>query len=348
MTNFDLNNFDDTQMSLWYKGLMQDSITERLIDIVEADQSIGKSKKKISFLMAESFQNIVRHGLKDKENTIPGFFGVTNKSDVISIFSSNQIEQKYGAILSKKFEHVNSLSKDELKDYYRQMLNDGSLSDKGGAGLGLIEMARKSGEPIQYNFEDNGDISEFAMQIDKSLTKESASSVGINAGVTLYKQFKANGILLFFKGDFDKDTTNNVVQMLSENTEDNDSLSKLIFHAGVELLQNVTRHSLIQNDKKQGVFYLSKVDGKITISTINYVSSSAKTGLEANLAKISDKTKEELSKLYKTTLRESTKNDLNNAGVGLIDIAKYGAKIDCSFKDTTLGIQVALTATINQ
>ena len=348
MTHYDLKSFENIHMSLWYKGLFQDSITELLIDIVEADESTGKFKNKISFLMAESFQNIVRHGLKDKKNIISGLFGVTHKSEVISIFSSNNIEQKYGKILSEKFDQLNGLTKDKLKDYYRQMINEGSLSGKDDQGQSLIEMARNSGEPIQHHFEGNGTASEFAIQIDKSLTHKHSSGKNIIEGVELYKQFKADGVLLFFKGDFDRDTTNKVVQILSENTKNNNSTSKLIFHASVELLQNITRHSLIQNDKKQGVFYLSKVNDQITISTINYVSTTAKLALKTHLAQIDNKTTEELSKLYKTTLRESTKKECNNAGVGLIDIAKYGAHINCSFKDTTLGTQATITATIHQ
>lgn len=347
MINYNLKKFENTQMSLWYKGIMQDSITEKLIDIVEADDNTGKSKKKISFLMAESFQNIVRHGLTDTKKTIPAFFGVTNKFEVISIFSSNCIKHEQGVFLSEKFNNINDLNKEELKNYYREMLSTGTFSEKGGAGLGLIEMARKSGEPIQYHLEENGDFSDFSMQIDKSLSKESVKSIDITEGVELYKQFKSKGVLLFFKGIFDENTTNNIVQMLSQNIEKKDQLSKIIFHSSVELIQNITRHSLIQNNKIQGVFLFSKLDGKITISTINYISSSAKKTLENHLLKIDGKSTIELSNLYRKTLKESVKNNLNNAGIGLIDIAKYGTKLTSLFKHTEQGIQVEITATIN-
>jgi hypothetical protein len=231
---------------------------------------------------------------------------------------------------------------------YRQILTEGPMSEKGGAGLGLIEMARKSGEPIQYHFEDNGDTSEFAMQLNKSLTKDVAIATDINEGVELYKQFKAKGVLLFFKGDFDRETTHNIVQMLSKNTEHNKSLKKLIFHVGVELLQNVTRHSLSINDKKNGTFSIAHVNGKITITTSNYVSESSKRKLENHILKIQSKTKAELRELYKNALTSVVLDNDSNQGIGLIDIARYGANMTCCFQDTSSGIQAEITATLEE
>ncbi len=346
MERYSLPQLENDQLSLWYKGVFQDSITENLIDIVESDESLGKSRKKVSFLMAESFQNIVRHGLKDDINEIPGFFGVTNNEEVLSIFSSNNIEQQYSSVLKGKFDQVNEMDQDELKEYYRKILSEGSLSEKGGAGLGLIEMARKSGNPIQFNFEDNGGISEFSMQIDKAIVKEDVSIPPISKGVELYRQFRKQGVLLFFKGDFDTEIVNNVIRMLSQNVEDNDQTGKLIFHAGVELLQNITRHGLLSNDKKEGAFVLAKEGNDIILTSVNYTNDEGKNILKTHLAKLENKGREEMSRLYKETLRESVKNDSNNAGVGLIDIARYGGLINCGFEDTKHGTQVQIEVTI--
>jgi len=32
------------------------------------------------------------------------------------------------------------------------VLNNGEMSDKGGGGLGMIDIARKTGEKLNYNF----------------------------------------------------------------------------------------------------------------------------------------------------------------------------------------------------
>ena len=54
--------------------------------------------------------------------------------------------------LQSKIDKVNSLSKEELAVYYREVLSSNELSEKGGAGLGIIDLARKSGNKIAYEF----------------------------------------------------------------------------------------------------------------------------------------------------------------------------------------------------
>jgi len=45
------------------------------------------------------------------------------------------------------------MTREELKTYYLEALGSSELSAKGGAGLGMIEMARKSGNRIEYSFD---------------------------------------------------------------------------------------------------------------------------------------------------------------------------------------------------
>lgn len=56
------------------------------------------------------------------------------------------------AFLQDKLDLINSLSKEELKDFYKQVLNEGTMSVKGTAGLGMIDIARKSGQKLEYCF----------------------------------------------------------------------------------------------------------------------------------------------------------------------------------------------------
>ena len=61
-------------LTLAYSGEFTDSMTERIIDLSEAylDSSIklGKLKRRTSFLVAECFQNVVRHGMKEDGQNI--------------------------------------------------------------------------------------------------------------------------------------------------------------------------------------------------------------------------------------------------------------------------------------
>ena len=54
--------------------------------------------------------------------------------------------------LKKTLEHINSLDKEGLKDLYKEIIKNTTISDKGGAGLGFVDMARKSGQKLLYEF----------------------------------------------------------------------------------------------------------------------------------------------------------------------------------------------------
>jgi hypothetical protein len=64
-------------------------------------------------------------------------------------------------ILEKHLEYINSLKDQNLKSYYMEVLTDGFVTPKGGAGLGFITMKLKSEAPIGYKFEALSNTSRF-------------------------------------------------------------------------------------------------------------------------------------------------------------------------------------------
>jgi hypothetical protein len=68
--------------------------------------------------------------------------------------------------ISAKIDQVNALDKEGLKELYKEVIKKGEISEKGGAGLGFIDMARKSGQKLEYSFEPiNDEFSFFSLQI---------------------------------------------------------------------------------------------------------------------------------------------------------------------------------------
>ena len=60
--------------------------------------------------------------------------------------------------LKGRLQNINELDKDGLKQLYKDIIRNTQISDKGGAGLGFVDMARKSGQPLDFEFIelDNG------------------------------------------------------------------------------------------------------------------------------------------------------------------------------------------------
>jgi len=113
--------------------------------------------KKILMLMIESLENILRYNkhidltlslIKDN----PPEFKIYMENNHYLIESSNVIlnQDIYG--LNQRLEQINTLSKNKIKDLYKSTITDGKFSDKGGAGLGIIEMAKITDEKLKYQF----------------------------------------------------------------------------------------------------------------------------------------------------------------------------------------------------
>lgn len=62
-------------------------------------------------------------------------------------------------ILEDKIKKVNSLNEEEVKFLYGVIMKQTvvKFSTKGGAGLGIIDMKKKSGTPLEFKFQDVDD-----------------------------------------------------------------------------------------------------------------------------------------------------------------------------------------------
>ena len=56
--------------------------------------------------------------------------------------------------LCKKIEKLNGMTKKELKAYYNHRRKQTPEPDSKGAGLGLIEIARRSSKPLKFCFKE--------------------------------------------------------------------------------------------------------------------------------------------------------------------------------------------------
>ena len=154
----------DHNLILVYEGEFTQEITKSILAMAERNMdSSGEEstvKRKVFNVMVECLQNIVKHaGDVQKKNA--AIFIVGKHENEYIIVSGNPIESGDADKLKDKLEHINSLDKDGLKGLYKEIIKNTEISDKGGAGLGFVDMARKSGNPLVYDFIDSGDGSLF-------------------------------------------------------------------------------------------------------------------------------------------------------------------------------------------
>jgi hypothetical protein len=56
--------------------------------------------------------------------------------------------------LEEKIKRINRSSHEEIKELYKFILNHQRISAKGGGGLGLVDIARKTGNKLEYTFKE--------------------------------------------------------------------------------------------------------------------------------------------------------------------------------------------------
>lgn len=163
------------QVILAYEGEFTQEITKAVLRMAETnlDSSHEESsiKRKVFNVMVECLQNIVKHSDEIKEDD-QAIFMIGKTNDHYEITSGNYVFNENVENLKTKIIQVNSLDKEGLKSLYKDIIKGGKLSDKGGAGLGFIDMARKSGNKLSFSFEKiNNNHSFFSLKTKISKIK---------------------------------------------------------------------------------------------------------------------------------------------------------------------------------
>ena len=322
-------------LSFIYLGSFNDEITERIIDISETNLANKhdevKISNKVSFLLAECFQNVIRHGdtLQKSSPEASGIFLTRNIGKSFYISSANLVENKDVEGLKNKIEQINKLTPEALKKLYINVLSNQEFSSKGGAGLGLIEMARKSKQKLDFEFEYYDEkYSYFYLQINLKSPDDivkPAERVNVKIAREFHHLMSLDNIFIIHKGDFSQNSTVPILRMVEDNlhtTLENNSFKKKTFHALVEILQNVSKHSVELEGKREGIFLLGKKDGQFLVYTGNYIQDIHVEPLSKHLDNLNILNKDELLQLYKYTLHLGTTTSRGGAGLGLIDVAR--------------------------
>lgn len=121
--------------------------------------SIGKEaiRKRVFHIFVECAQNLYHHvrpfapvEARYGHGRLGALF--IAKEHGCRISTGNFVSLDKAEQLRQQLDHINSLDEALLKAYYRDAICTNSYSAAGGAGLGMIDMARKSGNKLSFQF----------------------------------------------------------------------------------------------------------------------------------------------------------------------------------------------------
>ena len=148
------------EITLAYEGEINHKIMKTFTSMAEDKMSKYDEseviRKKVYHVMVECLQNISKHALQpmdeaDKDSN-HGIFLISRNIHFYNVTTGNVIHIDQIPHLTDLLIHVNSLSINRLNERHKKQLREGHLSEKGGAGLGFIDIRRKTGMKLEYQF----------------------------------------------------------------------------------------------------------------------------------------------------------------------------------------------------
>jgi len=158
------------EISLVYEGEVTQEITKTFTSLTEKNmaktEESNQVQRKVFNVMVECLQNISKHGdtISPENEERRGIVMISKGEESYKIITGNMIRNAKVPELTESLEYINSLDKEGLSSLYKQQMRESKISEKGGAGLGLIDIAKKTGSKLAYQFKQlNEEISFFIL-----------------------------------------------------------------------------------------------------------------------------------------------------------------------------------------
>lgn len=347
-----------------YRGIVTNDNSVPLLTLLEKEMENSDfgfvGRKRLFMFVLESLQNVSRHSDHNKHQSMSIVLYSKTESGY-TVTTGNVLPVSQIADLKSKLDAINHLQPDEIRKVYREMLDKSEFNDKGGAGLGLIEMAKKTGNKLDYDFLDLEDGYSYF------ILSKTVNSMGVGmhsahegkfAGKTvsqIEKLMAENNIYLIWSGHFTGDVEKEVLSFTETKLAEEDvelNLRRRVVGILVEILQNLAKYSPGKEpEQKFGmpVAMIRLADNVYSITTGNLIQNDNIEILKEKLDTINENDRTGLKELFRSSISGQTIKTESTGNMGLIEMArKSGSKLEYQFEQVndlysyyTLTVKVA-------
>jgi hypothetical protein len=331
-----------------YRGVVTNENSASLLMLLEKEMENSEfgfvGRKRLFMFVLESLQNVSRHSDRNEYSDMS--LVVYSKTDTgYTVTTGNVIETDKIEDLRAKLDEINKLDSGEIRSVYRNMLSNAEFSNKGGAGLGLIEMAKKTGNKLDYDFiqlddkfsyfilsktVDSGGVGMHAAGAEASFRGKSVAQ--------LERLMAENNVYLIWSGHLSSDVEKEVLSFTETKLteEDIDSRQKRkVFSILIESLENVAKYSPGKDHEERYGMPVAMIrlnEHIYLVTTGNLIENDKVSALKEKLDTINKCDKAELKELFKNALITQDLNSDSTGNMGLIEMArKSGNKLVYQF-----------------
>jgi hypothetical protein len=133
-----------------YHGAMDHEQVQRLITEAEnaslTNEDGVAQRKRMMNVLVEGLENVYHHSLPSHKEA--AFALCVRDSRGYRLAFGNAVPLAMAALITHRVGILNEMDEADLKEHYLKLLSNSARSEHGGAGLGLLTMARKSTRPL--------------------------------------------------------------------------------------------------------------------------------------------------------------------------------------------------------
>lgn len=138
-----------------HQGEVDHSVVERLLAQAERwcmeDGVPMGVRKRLFNVLVEALENLHHHALDEHRSGT--WACLLREADAYIVLFGNPVLQTTALLLQNRINILNEMDEETLKQHYLTLLSNEGRTERGGAGLGLLTMARKSKRPIGLVYE---------------------------------------------------------------------------------------------------------------------------------------------------------------------------------------------------
>ncbi len=335
-----------------YRGVVTNENSIPLLMLLEKEMENSEfgfvGRKRLFMFVLESLQNITRHR-SDMSHAKMSLVIYSKAGDGYTVTTGNAIRNDNVLYLENKLKEINNLKPEDVRLVYRQMLGNTELSIKGGAGLGLIEMAKKTGNRLDYDFvklDETFSYFVLSKTVDEGGTGEHKSGIREkfkgDRVVDIEREMALNNIYLIWSGDISPSIGKEMLSFaeLKMNEEDIDAtIRKKVFNILVEILQNVTVYNPgTEISEKLGlpIALLTMENNVFSLSSGSLIKNSDVPHLVNNINTVNSIPRPELREYYRKLLKERVDGTGSSPLMVLVDMArKSGSNLSYHMESIT-------------
>lgn len=331
-----------------YRGIVTNENSVPLLMLLEKEMENSQfgitGRKRLFMFVLESLQNVSRHSDQSLHTNMS--IVLYSKTETgYTVTTGNVLPSTQIADLKIKLEEINHLEPDEIRKVYREMLARSEFNDKGGAGLGLIEMAKKTGNKLDYDFVTIDDIysyfilSKTVNSMGVGIHSEGEKTFGGKAVSQMERLMAENNVYLIWSGHVSDGVNKEVLSFTETKLTEEDvalNLRRRVFGILVEILENLAKYSPGKEAEKMygmPVAMIRMDDDIYSITTGNLISNDNVEHLKAKLDIINENDRIGLKEMFRNSISGQTIEIESTGNMGLIDMArKSGSKLQYQFE----------------